>query len=136
MKISEKPMAYALLRIAFGVNFLGHGAIRVYHGIGAFAAMTAEHMAKTPLPPTLVLGFACVIPVVEVLLGIALILGILTRAALICGALFMMALTVGVTANQQWNIAGQQVVYSLVFFVLLFLIEYNELSLDRRMRRG
>jgi thiosulfate dehydrogenase (quinone) large subunit len=42
----------------------------------------------------------------------------------------MMALTVGVTANQQWDVAGQQLLYSVVFFLLLFLIEHNALALD------
>jgi thiosulfate dehydrogenase [quinone] large subunit len=47
----------------------------------------------------------------------------------------MMALTVGVTANQQWDVAGQQLLYSLVFFVLLFLVEHNSIALDRLWRR-
>ncbi len=133
-KLADKPLAYALLRVAFGVNFAGHGFIRIYNGVGAFAATTAEHMAKSPLPHGITVGFAYAIPWIEALLGIALVLGLLTRAALIAGALFMMALTVGVTSNQQWDIAGQQLVYSIVFFLLLYLVEYNELSLDRRLR--
>ncbi len=64
------------------------------------------------------------------MLGVALILGLLTRVALAGGAVFMMALTIGVTANQQWDVAGQQLVYSVVFFVLLFLAEHNRLSVD------
>lgn len=133
-KLADKPLAYALLRVAFGVNFAGHGFIRVYNGVGAFAATTAEHMAKSPLPHGVTVGFAYAIPWIEALLGMALVLGLLTRAALIAGAAFMMALTVGVTSNQQWDIAGQQLVYSVVFFLLLYLVEYNELSLDRRLR--
>jgi thiosulfate dehydrogenase [quinone] large subunit len=47
----------------------------------------------------------------------------------------MMALTIGVTSNQQWDVAGQQLLYSLVFFVLLFLNEFNEYSVDTFIRR-
>jgi len=54
----------------------------------------------------------------------------------VAGALFMMALTVGVTANQQWDVAGQQLLYSLVFFMLLFLIDHNSLSIDALWGRG
>ncbi len=133
-KLADKPLAYALLRVAFGVNFAGHGFIRILNGVGAFAATTAEHMAKSPLPHGLNVGFGYAIPWIEALLGVALVLGLLTRAALIAGATFMMALTVGVTSNQQWDVAGQQLVYSIVFFLLLYLVEYNELSLDRRLR--
>jgi thiosulfate dehydrogenase (quinone) large subunit len=52
------------------------------------------------------------------------------------GAIFMMALTAGVTSNQQWDIAGQQLLYSLVFFVLLFSIEHNALAIDTVTNRA
>ena len=133
MKFSDKPLAYALLRIALGVNFAGHGLIRIYTGVGAFAQTTAEHMAKSPLPHGFVLGFGYVIPWVEAVLGVVLILGLGTRVALVIGAVFMMALTVGVAANQQWDVAGEQLLYSLIFFVLLFLREWNVMSVDARL---
>ena len=136
MKLSDKALAYALLRITLGVNFAGHGLIRIHNGVGAFASTTAEHMAKSPLPHGMVVGFGYAIPWVEALLGLTLILGLGTRPALVGGALFMMALTVGVTSNQQWDIAGQQLLYSLVFFILLFLLEWNALSLDARLFRS
>ncbi|SNT02535.1 thiosulfate dehydrogenase [quinone] large subunit [Granulicella rosea] len=130
MKTSDKSLAYALLRLAFGVNFAGHGLVRIYNGVGAFAATTAEHLAKSPLPHGFVVGFGYSIPWIEAALGMGLMLGLFTRAALVLGALFMMALTVGVTSNQQWDVAGQQLLYSVVFFVLLWLVEWNEWSLD------
>ena len=137
MTSSDRSVAYALLRVAMGVNFAGHGFIRIYHGVGEFAHTTAEHMMKSPLPHGLVLGFGYVIPWVEAVLGVMLMLGLGTRAALVVGALFMTALTVGVASNQQWDVAGDQLLYSLVFFVLLFLREWNVLSVDVLIgRRG
>jgi thiosulfate dehydrogenase [quinone] large subunit len=130
MRIADRSLAYALLRVAFGVNFAVHEFIRIYSGIGAFAATTAEHMAKSPLPHGFVLGFSYAIPVIEALLGVALIFGVLTRIALVLGAVFMMGLTIGVGSNQQWDIAGQQLFYSFVFFVLLFTVEHNALAVD------
>jgi thiosulfate dehydrogenase (quinone) large subunit len=134
MRVHHKSLAYALLRIAFGVNFAGHGLIRIYNGAGSFAASTAEHMAKSPLPHSFTLGFSYAIPFLEAVLGLTLILGVFTRIALVCGAVFMMALTVGVTSNQQWDVAGQQLLYSVVFFLLLYLIEHNALALDNYLR--
>src|ERR1700733_4015394 len=128
---NDKSLAYALLRIAFGINFAGHGLIRIYNGVGTFATTTAEHLAKSPLPHT----FTYTIPFLEAILGLMLILGVFTRVALICGAVFMMALTIGVTSNQQWDIAGQQLLYSVVFFLLLFFLDENTLSLDNVLRR-
>lgn len=135
MRLNNRQLAYALLRIALGVNFAGHGLIRIHNGAGAFAQTTAEHLAKSPLPYSLSYAFSYTIPFVEAILGLTLILGIFTRIALACGAVFMTLLTVGITANQQWDIASQQLIYSLVFFVLLFLIEHNAYSLDNYLRR-
>ena len=133
--MQNKALAYALLRIAFGVNFLGHGAFRILSGTQTFAASTAEHMAKSPLPHGFTYSFALVIPFIELVTGLALIAGLFTRTTLIIGAVFMMALTVGVTSNQQWDVAGQQLLYSLLFFLLLFTLEHNTLSLDARLRK-
>jgi thiosulfate dehydrogenase (quinone) large subunit len=135
MRIEHKSLAYALLRIAFGVNFAGHGLIRIYNGVGSFAAVTTEHMAKSPLPRAFTFGFGHAIPFLEAILGLTLILGLFTRISLACGAIFMMLLTIGVTANQQWDLASQQLLYSVVFFLLLFFLDENNLSLDNVLRR-
>ena len=135
MRINEKSLAYALLRIAIGVNFAGHGLIRFHIGLGHFANSTVSHLINSPLPHGLVLAFLYVVPIIEALVGIALVFGILTRSALVVSALLMVALMVGVTSNQQWDVASEQLIYSLVLFVLLFLHEHNELSIDRRLGR-
>jgi thiosulfate dehydrogenase [quinone] large subunit len=135
MRIYDRSLAYALLRISLGVNFAGHGLIRIHNGVAAFAHTTAEHLAKSPLPSSLTYALSYAIPFIEAILGLTLILGVFTRISLACGAVFMMLLTIGVTANQQWDVAGQQLLYSLVFFLLLFLLEHNQFSLDTALRR-
>ena len=136
MRVNNKSLAYALLRIAFGINFAGHGLVRIYNGVDAFATTTAEHLAKSPLPHSLTFGFSYAIPFLESILGLVLILGIFTRAALVCGAVFMMLLTIGVASNQQWDIASQQLIYSTIFFLLLYLIEHNALTVDNSLHRS
>jgi thiosulfate dehydrogenase [quinone] large subunit len=135
MRINDRSLAYALLRISLGINFAGHGLIRIHNGVAAFAHTTAEHLAKSPLPSSLTYALSYAIPFIEAILGLTLILGVFTRISLACGAVFMMLLTIGVTANQQWDVAGQQLLYSLVFFLLLFLLEHNQFSLDTAFRR-
>jgi thiosulfate dehydrogenase [quinone] large subunit len=136
MRANDKSLAYALLRIALGVNFSGHGLIRIYNGVGAFATTTAEHMAKSPLPHSFTYACSYAIPFIEAVLGLALVLGVFTRVTLVCGAVFIMSLTIGVASNQQWDVASQQLIYSVVFFLLLYLIEYNDLALDNYLRRS
>lgn len=132
---STKILAYSLLRIALGVNFAGHGFVRIGNGVDLFAATTAAHLAKSALPHGFVIGFAYAIPFIEAALGLGLIFGLFTRATLVCGTVFMMGLTIGVTSNQQWDVAGQQLLYSFIFFVLLYLSEQNGYSLDALLKR-
>jgi thiosulfate dehydrogenase [quinone] large subunit len=61
MRATDREWAYGLLRVAFGVNFAGHGMVRIYHGVGQFAATTAAHLAGAPLPHGLVYGFGLAI---------------------------------------------------------------------------
>lgn len=131
----ERSLAYLMLRATLGVNFSGHGAIRIYHGTGVFAHQMVLQLANAPLSPVLVSAFGYFVPWFEIFMGIALIVGLFTRTVLISGSLFMMALTIGISANQQWSIAAQQLLYSVVFFILLFSVEYNTWSLDTALNR-
>jgi thiosulfate dehydrogenase [quinone] large subunit len=135
MRINDRSLAYALLRLSLGINFAGHGLIRIHNGVAAFAQTTTEHLAKSPLPSGLTYALSYAIPFIEAILGLTLILGVFTRISLATGAIFMMLLTIGVTANQQWDIASQQLLYSVVFFFLLYLLEHNPFSLDTVLRR-
>ena len=135
MQRQDKAIAYAIMRLALGVNFFGHGFFRLLSGVGAFAEHTAQNMAKGPLPHSLSHGFAYCIPFIEVVLGVLLIIGLFTRSTLIAGALFMVALTFGTTSIQNWTGAGDQLVYSTVFFFLLWLVEANTISLDGLLLR-
>jgi thiosulfate dehydrogenase [quinone] large subunit len=136
MTTNDKSLAYALLRIALGVNFAGHGLIRIHNGVANFATTTAEHLAKSPLPQSFIHAFSNAIPFIEAILGLVLILGVFTRIALVCGAVFMMLLTIGVTSNQQWDLASQQLIYSVVIFMLLYLLEHNSFAIDNYIHRA
>jgi thiosulfate dehydrogenase [quinone] large subunit len=133
---NDKSLAYALLRIALGVNFAGHGLIRIHNGVAAFATTTAGHLSGSPLPQGITYAFSSAIPFIEAILGLILILGVFTRIALVSGSVFMMLLTVGVTSNQQWDLASQQLIYSVVFFMLLYLLEHNSVAIDNYIFRA
>ena len=135
LSTDHRAQAHALLRLSLGVNFFCHGFFRVLSGTALFADATAQHLAKGPLPHGLVYLLAFSIPWIELLLGIALILGVFTRIALIAGMLFLMLLTVGITSIQDWATAGQQLMYSLVFFVLLFTLQHNRIAVDAVAQR-
>ena len=124
----EQRIAYVLLRIALGVNFLGHGTIRLLHGNAVFAQGMVKQMADTPLPYALVYGFGWVLPILEFGIGLLLIAGVWTRWVLVFGALLMISLMAGVTLKQDWAVAGLQLTYSFLFSLLLFLREKYDMS--------
>jgi thiosulfate dehydrogenase [quinone] large subunit len=117
----EKRLAYVLLRLMLGLDFLGHGGVRLMYGDGAFAAGMVKTMADTPLPAALVHGFGLVLPFVELTVGLLLVLGVLTWEALLLGSLVMLSLMFGTVLRQDWSTAGLQLNYSVVFSLLLFL---------------
>lgn len=128
----HRALSYLLMRVALGMNFFGHGFFRILTGVGAFAAGTAQSMAKGPLPHALTLSFGYCIPWLELLVGILLFLGLFTRPALVAGALFMVALTFGTTSVQNWAGAGTQLQYSFIFFAMLWLADADAYSVDAR----
>lgn len=132
----DQRIAYALLRMVVGVNLTMHGVSRMLAGPGMFAAKLAGQFANAPLPGWSVWGFGMVLPAIEALLGMLLLIGLRTRAALIAGSLLIMVLTFGSALVQDWPAAGLQLTYALVYSVLLFLVRYNGWSLDACMDRG
>ena len=133
---SDEKIAYALLRAVAGVNLLMHGVSRLLAGAAGFAWHLSEQFAHSPLPPGLVHLFGSVLPAIEGLIGLLLLIGLKTRLALITASLLMMVLTFGSALVQDWAAAGIQLMYALVFSVLLFLRRYNAWSLDGCMNKA
>lgn len=135
MQLNHRQLAYALLRLTIGVNIFGHGLFRILSGVGNFVAHTAQDMEKSPIPHTLICAFSYCTPYIELTLGALLILGLFTRLTLAGSALFIVALTFGTTSIQNWSVAGSQLLYALVFFILLWFAEENIYSLDTILRK-
>jgi thiosulfate dehydrogenase [quinone] large subunit len=64
-----------------------------------------------------------------------MILGLWTSAALIAGSLLMLTLQIGTCLAQNWDVAGAQLIYVLLFFVLLTYSERNRWSVDRYIKQ-
>ena len=118
----ERHHAYLLLRLVTGLDFFMHGFSRIFTGthLSGFAQGMVKSMAATPLPPALTLATGYIIPCVESLIGTLLLLGLFTRATLTAALLLMLVLMFGIGLKQDWNVAGQQLLYALVLATLLF----------------
>ncbi len=133
-QLADEKLAYALLRIFVGLNILMHGLSRMIAGLAQFAAHLQAQFAHSPLPPWSVQIFGTVLPVAEALLGLFLLIGFKTRAALIGGSIWLLVLTFGASLIQDWQVAGTQLIYALAYALLLFLHRFNALSVDTALR--
>ena len=127
---TDRRIAYALLRIVFGVNIFFHGLSRLLGDHAAFLAYLSQQMAKAPISKSLLPPFAAALPWAEATIGLLLLLGLFTRFALVAGSLVMIVLMAGITLAQNWDVAGIQLIYCAIYFVLLTHCGRNFFSLD------
>ena len=106
--LSDAALAYAGLRLTFGVDMFVHGATRIASGPTRFATGLVAQIAPTPLPPTLVRPFGVVLPAVEAVLGVLLVVGLWTRGALVAGGLLMTVLVFGTGLQGRWDTVAMQ----------------------------
>jgi len=126
---SARVLGYTTLRLAIGMSMLMHGLDRLPKA-SAFTEATVKMFAGSPLPAFAVAGFAWATPPVETLIGLLVLFGFLTRLGLTLGGLWMVALIFGSTLIAKYDAVGIQLIYSLIFFVLLQHLEQNALSMD------
>lgn len=129
-------LGYALLRAMLGVNIAMHGISRILMGVGVFAAGIEKQFAATPLPHFAVAAFGHALPWAEATIGLLILFGVATRAALVAGALLMIVLTFGTSLLQNWQVAGLQLIYAIAYALLIAFHKYNSFSLDGLLSRG
>ena len=134
--IRERRTAYALLRLAVGVNLTMHGISRMISGPGEFAAKLVIQFTHAPLPAWSVWGFGQILPSIEGMLGLLILIGLRTRAALIAATLLLVVLTFGAALVQDWSAAGIQLTYAIAYSALLFLRRHDGWSIDAWMGRN
>ena len=136
-RYTDAAIAYAILRLSFGVNIMLHGLSRLLAGRQGFLAYLNHYFEHAPLmPKSLLPVFGTVLPPVETALGALLILGLATRFTLIAGALVMTVLVFGTNLAQDWNVAGLQLIYCFLYYYLLVRRDLNTLSLDAWLRHS
>lgn len=122
--------AYTLLRIIIGVNYFNHGFVRIGN-IPGFVNSMVETFQDTFVPEALVRAPAALVPIVELVAGLLITVGLATQAALITTFGLMIVLMYGVTLIQNWDAATSQLVYCLVLFILIAANSLNKVSLDQ-----
>lgn len=133
---SDGSLAYGLFRFTFGLNLMMRGIVRIAMGLPGFQNYMLTQFKDVPvMPPAFLIPFASALPFVETLIGLCILVGFQTRAALVAGALMIAALTFGTMLRQDFTIAWLQLDYALAFFILIALRSWNLISVDAMMRR-
>ena len=132
--MNNKQLAYFLARITLGINFFIHGLVRIPK-LETFANGIIKGFENTMLPEFLVLPIAYAIPIVELILGLFLVLGLLTRKTLTGAAGLMIILIAGSAFKEDWGTVGTQMLYSLYIFFLIFFQENERMAVYSENRK-
>ena len=129
----HREVAYALLRITFGVVFLFSGIGKVRSGVSNVAGSMLQQFSGK-LPAVLVQPFVYVLPFAETILGALIVLGLFTPGALSFSGLLLVALTFGTVMLGEFPTVAHNTQYALANFVLLWLSDLNRVSVDWLIR--
>jgi thiosulfate dehydrogenase [quinone] large subunit len=130
----QREIAYALLRITFGVIFLFFGIGKFIAGVGNFVNGLNQSFAGK-LPAFMVMSFAYVLPFGEAIAGALIFFGLFTRVGLKISGLLLVGLTFGTVVLGDASTVAHNVQYALVNFVLLWFADLNRYSLDSLFRK-
>lgn len=128
--------SWPLVRAATGLFFVPHGLQKLFGMWGGDIARTAEGMARQGLEPAWF--WAYYIGVLEVVGGLMLVVGVLTRpvAALFVGFMAVAAFHVHMKLGWFWSNRGMEVPLYLMLICLAIMIRGGgNLSIDRTLRR-
>lgn len=127
--MKPQSIAYLFLRLAMGINMLGHGAVRIPK-LQAFSDGMVQTMSKGWLPEALVKPWGMALPFIEFVIGLLLLLGLFTQKSLFAGAFLIVILLFGSSTIENWEAMGSQMIYAVIFYILILKIEDNKISLD------
>lgn len=131
---ADTTRAYLLLRVTLGLNICLHGVVRWTKGLHTFAESLVPLFAKTPLPPRSVFDLGYFIPILEALVGAAVLFGVQTRRTLQGGSILMLVLMFGSSLREDWTTVGTQLAYSVVYCILIAGVRFDSFGIDRLKR--
>jgi|HubBroStandDraft_6_1064221.scaffolds.fasta_scaffold01110_13 thiosulfate dehydrogenase [quinone] large subunit len=130
----DRKIGYLVLRFTLGLSIFMHGLTRLPHLV-AFADNMVKEFANTVLQAMIVRPFALGLVFLETIVGLLVLVGLFTRAALVVGSATMAALIFGTALRSDWNIVAIQLLYCAIYAALIAACEYNDYSADALFRR-
>lgn len=112
------------LRLPVAISILGHGLVRLPK-LQAFSSGMVQEMEASFLPAVLVSAFGYFLPFAEAIIGAWLFSGYKLKYSLYSGLALMSVLVFGSCSIENWGAIGAQLIHSLYFFALLWIIEFQ-----------
>lgn len=137
-RIWEKfdDLAWPMFRIVYGLFYIPHGCQKLFGWFGGNIAGTAKAIESIGLTPGI--AWAYYIGTLEVLGGILLVLGLLTRpvALLIAGFMLVAAFIFHINIGYFWTARGMEMpLLLLLLAVPIMLRGAGDYSLDKKLGR-
>ncbi|WP_340199283.1 DoxX family membrane protein [Ascidiimonas sp. W6] len=128
-----KEVGYLLVRILVGMVLVIRAVTNILHLDSFIEESTTDFNEIGLLIPKWILEFMIVLPFVEVLLGILLFTGFLTRIILKTSHYTFMGVALFLIWVNKLDVAFLYVLMATAVFFLLVKIRYNNWSLDQRV---
>lgn len=117
--------AYLLARVPMAISFLGHGLVRIPK-LNQFSDGMVAGFEDTLLPTVIVQLFSMLLPFVELLLGLALLVGFRMKITSIVGVVLISILIFGSSFQENWSAIATQLFYAVYLTGLFFFADYNK----------
>lgn len=117
---------FFFLKLPIAISLLGHGLVRLPK-LTAFAEGMVSSMEASALPDVLILAFGYFLPILEAILGLALLIGFKTKYTLYASLATMAILVFGSSSIESWGAVQAQLVHALYLgFLLWYFDAYNK----------
>ncbi len=115
------------MRLTIGASLFGHGLVRLPK-LDAFHAQLTGEFTTSILPAMLVSVCGYALPFAELVTGVLLLAGALTRAAAVTGGLVMIVLVFCATSIEHFNVIGDQLVHAGFLAAVIAFRSHNRYS--------
>lgn len=123
--MKKEKAAYTLARLPIGLSFLGHGLVRLPK-LNQFVNGMQKGFEATYLPTEIVKPFAFVLPFLELLLGLAILIGFKMKNTTILGVVLVCILIFGSSFQENWSAIAIQMFYGIYLVALYLFSNYNK----------
>ena len=124
-----------ILQCYFKMRDEKSGALGLGNLLAWSAGTTADFVATTPLPGWMVHPYTLAVPWAELAVGLLILVGLRTRAALVFGAALLLSLDLGLMLQGKHDVVKSNTVILLTLLIALFCQPYDSWSVDGAMRR-